>query len=145
MPVPSTTHLLFIPTYNTGPKVLETVREALAAWQPVWVVTDGSDDGTTAQLEALAHADFKRMKTLWDLRMEYVRGHDQSVQSILNALDNKIAGSSAPRPPRPPAPSTPGATSGGADSWISLERAKLQEELSQQTIAVKVWKRLGMK
>ncbi len=57
MPVPSTTHLLFIPTYNTGPKVLETVREALAAWQPVWVVTDGSDDGTTAQLEALAAAE----------------------------------------------------------------------------------------
>jgi glycosyltransferase involved in cell wall biosynthesis len=50
----STTHLLFIPTYNTGPKVLETVRDALAAWLPVWVVTDGSDDGTTEQLEALA-------------------------------------------------------------------------------------------
>ena len=54
MPPPSSTHLLLIPTYNTGPKVLETVREALAAWKPVWVVTDGSDDGTTEQLEALA-------------------------------------------------------------------------------------------
>ena len=54
MPPPSPTHLLLIPTYNTGPKVLETVREALAAWSPVWVVTDGSDDGTTEQLEALA-------------------------------------------------------------------------------------------
>ncbi len=54
MPEPSSTHLLLIPTYNTGPKVLETVREALAAWSPVWVVTDGSDDGTTEQLEALA-------------------------------------------------------------------------------------------
>ena len=54
MPEPSITHLLLIPTYNTGPKVLETVREALAAWSPVWVVTDGSDDGTTAQLEDLA-------------------------------------------------------------------------------------------
>ena len=54
MPPASSTHLLLIPTYNTGPKVLETVREALAAWSPVWVVTDGSDDGTTEQLEALA-------------------------------------------------------------------------------------------
>lgn len=56
MPVPSTTHLLLIPTYNTGPKVLETVRDALAAWSPVWVVTDGSDDGSTAQLSELAAA-----------------------------------------------------------------------------------------
>ena len=54
MPESSATHLLLIPTYNTGPKVLETVREALAAWSPVWVVTDGSDDSTTEQLEALA-------------------------------------------------------------------------------------------
>ena len=54
VPAPSSTHLLLIPTYNTGPKVLETVREALAVWAPVWVVADGSDDGTTAQLEALA-------------------------------------------------------------------------------------------
>ena len=56
MSLPSTTHLLLIPTYNTGAKVLETVREALAVWSPVWVVTDGSDDGTTEQLEALAAA-----------------------------------------------------------------------------------------
>jgi glycosyltransferase involved in cell wall biosynthesis len=54
VPEPSSTHLLLIPTYNTGPKVLETVREAMAVWSPVWVVTDGSDDGTTGQLEALA-------------------------------------------------------------------------------------------
>ncbi len=54
MPPSSSTHLLFIPTYNTGPKVLETVRDALAAWSPVWIVADGSDDGTTEQLEALA-------------------------------------------------------------------------------------------
>lgn len=54
MPPPSPTHLLLIPTYNTGPKVLETVRGALAAWSPVWVVTDGSDDGTTEQLAAFA-------------------------------------------------------------------------------------------
>ena len=28
-PEPSTTHLVLIPTYNAGAKVLETVREAL--------------------------------------------------------------------------------------------------------------------
>src|SRR5687767_14303216 len=50
----SSTHLLLIPTYNTGLKVMETVRGALEKWHPVWVVTDGSDDGTTAALVALA-------------------------------------------------------------------------------------------
>jgi len=50
----STTHLVLIPTYNAGPKVLETVREALRHWSPVWVVVDGSTDGTGAQLQALA-------------------------------------------------------------------------------------------
>jgi glycosyltransferase involved in cell wall biosynthesis len=54
---PSTTHLLLIPSYNTGPKVYETVATARAQWNPVWVVTDGSTDGTPAGLQAMAAAD----------------------------------------------------------------------------------------
>lgn len=50
----STTHLVLIPSYNPGDKVYETVRAARAQWQPVWVVVDGSTDGTAAGLEALA-------------------------------------------------------------------------------------------
>jgi len=50
----SNTHLVLIPTYNTGAKVLETVRSALAFWDPVWVVVDGSTDGTAEVLNALA-------------------------------------------------------------------------------------------
>jgi glycosyltransferase involved in cell wall biosynthesis len=50
----SSTHLVLIPTYNTGPRLLRTVREALAAWNPVWVVVDGSTDGSDAALEVLA-------------------------------------------------------------------------------------------
>ncbi len=53
----SRSHLLLIPSYNTGPKVYETVREARAQWNPVWVVTDGSTDGTPAGLRAMAAAD----------------------------------------------------------------------------------------
>jgi glycosyltransferase involved in cell wall biosynthesis len=53
----STTHLLLIPSYNTGPKVLETVRAAREQWDPVWVVTDGSTDGTPAALLAMAETD----------------------------------------------------------------------------------------
>lgn len=53
----STTHLLLIPSYNTGPKVYETVRAARAHWNPVWIVTDGSTDGTPAVLRDMAAAD----------------------------------------------------------------------------------------
>lgn len=51
---PSTTHLVLIPSYNPGPKVYETVQAALAQWQPVWVVVDGSNDGTAAGLSDMA-------------------------------------------------------------------------------------------
>ena len=50
----SKTHLVLIPSYNPGPKVLATVRSALAQWAPVWVVVDGSTDGSAEALQALA-------------------------------------------------------------------------------------------
>jgi glycosyltransferase involved in cell wall biosynthesis len=57
MTAPSRTHLVLIPSYNSGPLVLQTVREARARWNPVWVVVDGSTDGTAEQLQAMAAAD----------------------------------------------------------------------------------------
>ncbi|MDQ6685508.1 MAG: glycosyltransferase family 2 protein [Pseudomonadota bacterium] len=53
----STTHLVVIPSYNTGAKVYDTVREARAVWTPVWVVVDGSDDGTADGLRVMAATD----------------------------------------------------------------------------------------
>jgi len=53
----SSTHLVLIPSYNTGAQVYTTVRAARAQWSPVWVVVDGSDDGTAEGLQALAAAD----------------------------------------------------------------------------------------
>ena len=50
-------HLVVIPSYNTGNKVLETAREARQMWEPVWIVVDGSTDGTAEALQALAAAD----------------------------------------------------------------------------------------
>lgn len=50
----SRTHLVLIPSYNPGAKVYETVRAALRKWEPVWVVVDGSNDGTPGGLAALA-------------------------------------------------------------------------------------------
>ena len=54
MPQISTSHLVLIPSYNPGPKVVATVRAALAQWSPVWVVVDGSSDGSAEQLQELA-------------------------------------------------------------------------------------------
>jgi len=62
---PSTTHLVLIPSYNPGPRVLATVRAALAHWSPVWVVVDGSTDGSAALLERLsANTNDLRVLTL---------------------------------------------------------------------------------
>ncbi|HOL64767.1 MAG TPA: glycosyltransferase family 2 protein [Accumulibacter sp.] len=57
MPPASSTHLVLIPSYNPGPQVIETVCAARAQWTPVWVVVDGSRDGSEEQLQALAVAD----------------------------------------------------------------------------------------
>ena len=57
MSPPSTTHLVLIPSYNPGGKVFETVRAARREWAPVWVVVDGSTDGTGAALAAMAEDD----------------------------------------------------------------------------------------
>ncbi|MFY9329506.1 MAG: glycosyltransferase family 2 protein [Georgfuchsia sp.] len=54
---PSTTHLVLIPSYNPGPKVYDIVRAACARWSPVWVVVDGSTDGSSAGLQAMARDD----------------------------------------------------------------------------------------
>ena len=57
MSAASTSHLVLIPSYNPGPKVLATVRAARAQWAPVWIVVDGSTDGSAEQLQVLAVGD----------------------------------------------------------------------------------------
>jgi len=47
---PDPRHLVLIPSYNTGPRVLDTARAARRQWSPVWVVVDGSSDGTDSLL-----------------------------------------------------------------------------------------------
>lgn len=55
--IASATHLVLIPSYNPGEKVFATVRAARAVWAPVWVVVDGSTDGTADGLLAMAAKD----------------------------------------------------------------------------------------
>ena len=57
MIVASRSHLVLIPSYNTGQKVIETVRTARNFWWPVWVVVDGSTDGTAEPLQDMARKD----------------------------------------------------------------------------------------
>ncbi len=57
VPTQSSTHLVLIPSYNPGAKVFDTVRAARAVWSPVWVVVDGSTDGSAEQLQEMAKVD----------------------------------------------------------------------------------------
>lgn len=50
----STTHLVLLPSYNTGPRLREVIEDVLAHWRPVLVVIDGSTDGSERALLELA-------------------------------------------------------------------------------------------
>jgi len=51
------THLVLMPTYNTGPRLREVVAEVLRYWRHVMVVVDGSTDGSDAAVIEMAKAD----------------------------------------------------------------------------------------
>ena len=57
MPSSSKSHLVIIPSYNPGLKIIETVNDARRHWCPVWVVVDGSNDGSERSLSELARSD----------------------------------------------------------------------------------------
>ena len=56
-PAASTTSLVLLPSYNSGPQLLETMRAALAWWRPVWVVVDASTDGSEHAALRLAETE----------------------------------------------------------------------------------------
>ena len=51
------THVVLIPSFNSGRKLIETVREARHYWAPVWIVIDGSTDGSEEPVKTLAATD----------------------------------------------------------------------------------------
>jgi glycosyltransferase involved in cell wall biosynthesis len=57
MSTASTSHLVLIPSYNTGAALYPTVRAAREQWSPVWVVIDGSTDGSEVELMRMAEHD----------------------------------------------------------------------------------------
>ena len=80
----STTHLVLIPSYNAGATVYATVRAARAAWSPVWVVVDGSDDGTAEGLRDLAAQDP-------GLRVEVLPRNSGKGAAVLHGLEKARA------------------------------------------------------
>lgn len=64
---PSATHLVLIPSYNPGPRLAATVRSALAHWAPVWVIDDGSTDGSALDVARTYAAD-PRVRVIVRLR-----------------------------------------------------------------------------
>jgi len=80
----SATHLVLMPSFDTGPRVYQTVAEARAAWSPVWVVVDGSTDGTAEGLQQLAARDS-------GLRV-FVLSHNQGKgAAVLHGLQQALA------------------------------------------------------
>jgi glycosyltransferase involved in cell wall biosynthesis len=54
---PSPSHIVVLPTYNTGPRLLGVVAEVLQNWRPVLLVVDGSTDASERPLIDLARSD----------------------------------------------------------------------------------------
>ena len=82
--VVSSTHVVVIPSYDTGPLVYSTVAAARAAWSPVWVVVDGSRDGTAQGLVAMAAADP-------GLRVDVLAKNSGKGAAVLHALEAALA------------------------------------------------------
>jgi glycosyltransferase involved in cell wall biosynthesis len=83
--VVSISHLVLIPSFNSGRLLASTVAAARAFWAPVWVVVDGSTDDSAASVEAMAQTD------PW-LRVLYLpsnRGKGAAVQYGLIAAQSR--------------------------------------------------------
>ena len=78
-PAVSTTHVVIMPSFNSGPLLASTVAEACSFWTPIWVVIDGSDDGSDAAVEVMARTD----RGLRLLRLPSNRGKGAAVHSGL--------------------------------------------------------------
>lgn len=54
MAEPSRTHVVLLPSYNSGRLLVATARAAAEKWAPVWIVVDASTDGSGQEAEVLA-------------------------------------------------------------------------------------------
>lgn len=73
--------LVIIPSYNTGPVLVKTVESALQYWKDVWLVIDGSDDGSDLDVQPL----LARNPGLKLLRLETNQGKGAAVRHAAEA------------------------------------------------------------
>jgi glycosyltransferase involved in cell wall biosynthesis len=59
-----TTHLIVIPSYNTGAILEKTIREVLDYYAPVWVIIDGSTDDSPTLLDSLVQQYPQNLKVI---------------------------------------------------------------------------------
>lgn len=71
----SATHLVLIPSYNSGPRLRAVVEEALACWRPVLVVLDGCTDSSRGALAPLTHTH----RDLWVIELPHNQGKGGAV------------------------------------------------------------------
>jgi len=76
----SDTHLVIIPSFNSGPLLARTVAAARRYWGPVWVVVDGSTDQSGDAVEMMARID----PVLRVLRLPVNQGKGAAVRHGLN-------------------------------------------------------------
>lgn len=77
--------LILIPSYNTGPILLKTVKSAVALKTPLWVIFDGSTDGSP---ESVASLESSEAPWLRIIRLPVNSGKGATV---LHALREAIA------------------------------------------------------
>jgi len=77
----SDSHLVIIPSFNSGALLASTVAAARAYWAPVWVVIDGSTDRSGDAVDEMARTD----PALRVLRLSVNQGKGAAVRYGLNA------------------------------------------------------------
>jgi glycosyltransferase involved in cell wall biosynthesis len=80
-------HLVLIPSFNSGAKLAETARAARARWPEVWVVVDGSTDGSGEALLAEAASS----DSLCGLRVLVLRENRGKGAAVLHGLRQAAA------------------------------------------------------
>jgi len=77
--------LVVMPSYNSGPLLGRTIGEVLrATGHPLWVVIDGSTDGSEAAVEALPRGDRERVRVI---RRSRNGGKGAAVRTALEAAE----------------------------------------------------------
>lgn len=77
---------VLIPSYNSGSLLRQTLASVLEVWDDVFVVIDGSTDGSDAGLEELGDRDGKRLRVY---RLEENQGKGSAVLSGISLAANE--------------------------------------------------------